>query len=51
MVLDAYLWLSNKFNSLCIEYELCWILREKVAQKIKEILQTTTKSKQLFRDD
>lgn len=50
-MLDAYLWLSNKFNNLCVEYELCCILREKVAQKIKDILQTTTKSTQLFRDD
>ncbi len=49
-ILDSYLWLSNKFNHLFVEYDLCCMLREQVALKISEILSTTASNRNMFVD-
>ena len=49
-VLDAYLWLSYKFEHQFIEFELCYMLRARVQELITAILLKKSQSPKFFKE-
>ena len=52
-LLDAYLWLGNKFEHYFVEVELCFILRTRVAEIISQIItqRQEEKDSKLFEEE
>lgn len=50
-ILDAYMWLSNKFEHQFIEYELAYVLRSRVTDLINQILAARTTKYKIFADE